>query len=503
MTTSPKQAAPKHTLRNSLFASAAVLALVASGTAYELSTGSQNAARAAAVDTSGLSTNAMPSFANVVERVKPAVVSIKVNIVNTSDVQSQSNDGNGMQNFNNLPPEIQHFFRQFGAIPGANGPQVQRQPMVGLGSGFFVSSDGYIVTNNHVVADAKSATVTTADGKTLAAKVVGTDPKSDLAVLKVEAKGDYPFVSFASSAPKVGDWVVAIGNPYGLGGTVTAGIVSADGRDIGGSPYDSYLQIDAPINKGNSGGPTFNMKGEVVGVNTAIYSPSGGSIGLGFAIPASTVKTELATLEQGGKIERGFLGITIQSVTQDIADSLGLSSANGAIIDQTQSGKPGAIAGLKPGDIILSVNGQTVKDSADLTRKIGSLKPGETAELKVFHDGGEKTVSVKLGSLSGNGTVTADAGDKSAPAVLGVELAPNQDGKGVTIASVDPNGAAASQGITAGDVILSVGGKSVSSPAEVKANIAAAREAGHHGVLMQVKTADGSAHFVAFPFPKA
>jgi serine protease Do len=486
--------------RRRLFASAAVIALLTAGAGWAIAAGGASTARAAAVDTAGLQGQAMPSFASVVERVKPAVVSIKVNLVNTSATEGTTADGN----LDNLPPEIQHFFRQFGGVP-QDGPQVQRQPMVGLGSGFFVSADGYVVTNNHVVENAQSATVTTADGKTLAAKVVGTDPKSDLAVLKVDAKGDYPFVSLAADAPKVGDWVVAIGNPYGLGGTVTAGIVSADGRDIGNSPYDSYLQIDAPINKGNSGGPTFNMKGEVVGVNTAIFSPSGGSIGLGFAIPASTVKVELATLEHGGKIERGFLGITIQSVTQDMADSLGLQSTNGAIIDQAQPDKPGAIAGLKAGDVITRIGNTPVKDSGDLTRKIGALKPGETADLQIVRDGTEKTVSVKLGSLTGNGSVTADAGDQTAPAVLGVELAPdgNGPGKGVVIARVDPNGAAASRGLTAGDVILAVGGKSVSSPEQVKADIAAARQAGGRGVLVQVKTADGTAHFVAFPFPKA
>lgn len=486
--------------RRGLFASAALVALVAATGAWEMTAGSAGAAHAAAVDTSGLQNQSMPSFAGVVERVKPAVVSIKVNLVNTSASQGDTTDGN----LDNLPPEIQHFFRQFGGMP-QNGPQIQRQPMVGLGSGFFVSADGYVVTNNHVVENAKSATVTTADGKTLTAKVVGTDPKSDLAVLKVDAKGDYPFVNLASDAPKVGDWVVAIGNPYGLGGTVTAGIVSADGRDIGNSPYDSYLQIDAPINKGNSGGPTFNMKGEVVGVNTAIFSPSGGSIGLGFAIPSSTVKLELATLEHGGKIERGFLGITIQSVTQDMADSLGLASTNGAIIDQAQPDKPGAIAGLKAGDVITAIGNQSVKDSADLTRKIGALKPGETTELHIVRDGVEKTVSVKLGSLNGDTSVTADAGEQSAPAVLGVELAPKASdaGPGVVIASVDPNGAAASRGLSAGDVILAVGGKPVSTPDQVKADIAAARQAGGRGVLVQVKTADGAAHFVAFPFPKA
>lgn len=502
--------APKYTLRNSLFASAAILALVAAGTAYELSSGTQNAAHAAAVDTSGLATGTMPSFANVVERVKPAVVSIKVNIVNTSDIQSQSSDGNGMQNFNNLPPEIQHFFRQFGAVPGANGPQVQRQPMVGLGSGFFVSADGYIVTNNHVVADAKSATVTTADGKTLAAKVVGTDPKSDLAVLKVEAKGDYPFVSFANSAPKVGDWVVAIGNPYGLGGTVTAGIVSADGRDIGGSPYDSYLQIDAPINKGNSGGPAFDMNGNVIGVNTAIYSPSGGSVGIGFDIPSSTAKLVVAQLKDKGAVTRGWLGVQVQPVTAEIADSLGLKAARGAIVDNPQDGSPAAKAGIEAGDVITAVNGTAIKDSRDLARTIAGLAPGTSVKLEIVHKGDGKTVTLALGELPNErqakgGDQSGDGKTQQAPGTprLGLSLAPASEvqgagQKGVVVTEVDPQGPAAQRGIQTGDVILNVGGKAVANISDVRSELAQAKSSGKNSVLLQVKSADAT-RFVAVP----
>ena len=232
--------------------------------------------------------------------------------------------------------------------------------MMGEGSGFFVSADGYIVTNNHVVQKAKTVTVTTQDGKTLDAKVVGTDPKTDLALIKVNESGDYPFVAFSKEQPRIGDWVVAIGNPYGLGGTVTAGIISAEGRDIGDGPYDRFLQIDAPINRGNSGGPTFNMKGEVVGVNTAIYSPSGGSVGIGFAIPATTVDSVIGALEHGGIVPRGYLGVNIQPVTPEMAESLGMKTAKGAIVAEAMPGTPAAEAGLKAGDVITKLNGQVV-----------------------------------------------------------------------------------------------------------------------------------------------
>ena len=316
--------------------------------------------------TSDLQGPSVPSFAPLIARVKPAVVSVKVKIVHQSDLTHRSDWSNRLDN---LPPEIQRFFRQFGQENGV--PANPQSVIVGEGSGFFISSDGYIVTNNHVAQDSKSVTVTMDNGKVLDAKVVGTDPKTDLALLKVDEPGDYPYVTFAKEPPKIGDWVVAIGNPFGLGGTVTAGIVSAEGRDIGDGPYDRFLQIDAPINKGNSGGPAFNEEGQVVGVNTAIYSPSGGSIGIGFAIPASTVERVVTALEHGGVVERGYLGVQIQPVTADIAESLGLKSATGALVDKTMPGTPAADAGLKAGDLITKVNGQEVKDAGDLTRQIG------------------------------------------------------------------------------------------------------------------------------------
>jgi len=380
--------------------------------------------------------------------------------------------------------------------------------MMGEGSGFFISADGYIVTNNHVVDHAKSVTVTTQDGKTLDAKVVGTDPKTDLALLKVNEAGDYPFVAFSKETPRIGDWVVAIGNPYGLGGTVTAGIISAEGRDIGDGPYDRFLQIDAPINRGNSGGPTFNMKGEVVGVNTAIYSPSGGSVGIGFAIPSTTADTVISALEHGGVVPRGYLGVNIQPVTTEMADSMGMKSAAGAIVDEAMPGTPAAEAGLKPGDVITKLNGKEVKDAADLTMRIGSFKPGDKVELTYMRAGAEKTAQVTLADQKNETVAKADGSQaKEQGATLGIQIAPAKEvagsgDKGVAIVGVDPNGTAASQGLTVGDVILDVAGKPVSTPQDVKSGIESMKSQGKKAVMMRIQTADG-ARFVAVPFPKA
>jgi len=346
-------------IRARILASAAILSLVAAGAIGESTLTAPHAAQAAPIVTSGLQAEAMPSFSPLIASVKPAVVSVRVKIAQ-SNVSWNAFSGQS----SNLPPEIQRFLKQFGNQNGAV-PNSPPSVMMGEGSGFFISSDGYIVTNKHVVQNAKSVTVTTDDGKVLDAKVIGTDPKTDVALLKLDQPGDYPYVSFAKQEPRVGDWVVAIGNPYGLGGTVTAGIVSADGRDIGEGPYDRFMQIDAPINKGNSGGPTFNMQGQVVGMNTAIFSPSGGSVGIGFDIPANTVDQVVAALEHGGAVKRGYLGVEIQAVGPDIAESLGLKKAEGAILDKTMPGTPAADAGLKSGDVIPSST-----DSRSRTRAI-------------------------------------------------------------------------------------------------------------------------------------
>ena len=494
----PMESSP---LRSRILASAAVVGLVAAGAIGEGALSQHSSALAGAVPTASLTGQGIPSFAPLIERVKPAVVSVKVKFVGQSDPDNQSG---WSERFGNLPPQIQKFFQQF----GQDGIPANPQSVVwGEGSGFFISSDGYIVTNNHVVKDAKSVTVTMDDGKILDAKVVGTDPKTDVALLKVNQPGDYPYVAFAEDAPKIGDWVLAIGNPYGLGGTVTAGIISAKGRDIGDGPYDRFLQIDAPMNKGNSGGPTFNEEGQVVGVNTAIYSPSGGSVGIGFAIPSGTVERVVTALEHGGVVERGYLGVKIQAVGPDMAQALGLKSATGAIVDETVTKTPAADAGLQAGDVVTKVNGQDVKDAGDLTLKIGQMKPGDKVELTLLRNGAEKTVSVTLASQTAERTASAGNPTSSVGPELGLQLAPAHqvDGagqNGVAIVGVDPSGAAAEKGLSTGDVILDVAGKSVSTPQDVKSEVAAAQKQGKAAVLMRVQTANGD-RFVAFTFPKA
>ena len=305
----------------------------------------------------------------------------------------------------------------------------------------------------------------------------------------------------------MGDWVVAIGNPYGLGGTATAGIISAQGRDIGDGSYDQYLQIDAPINRGNSGGPTFDTQGHVVGVNTAIYSPSGGSIGIGFDIPATTVSNIVDALEHGGVVKRGYLGVQIQAVTPDLANGLGLSAARGALVDRVMPGEPAAAAGLKTGDVITKLNGEPVTDSADLMRRIGAMKPGEKADIAYFRDGSEKTAEITLAALQNEKTASVSDEQASPLATLGMKLAPAGEiagagDKGVAVVAVDPNSKAAEKGVTAGDVILQVGGKTVSTPSDVRADMAADQRDGKKAELMQLHTAQGD-HFVAFELPKA
>ena len=491
---------PSTPRRRRLMASAAAFALVAAGV-FGASMLPPVGAHAAQVATSDLNAQQMPSFSKVVERVKPAVVSVRVKVESgvsqTSDLSQQ---------FEGLPPEIQQFFKRNGG-PQQGQPRARQPLAMAQGSGFFISADGYVVTNNHVVQNAKEVTVTRDDGTELAAKVVGTDPKTDLALLKVTEKGDYPFVTLARDMPMTGDWVVAIGNPFGLGGTVTAGIISAHGRDIGSGPYDDYLQIDAPINKGNSGGPTFNLKGEVVGVNTAIYSPSGGSVGLAFAIPAATVTSVVDQLEHGGKVERAYLGVQIQPVTRDIAESLGLKDAAGAIVDNAQSGTPAAEAGLKSGDVIVKVNGRAIKDARDLTRRIGALKPGEKVELAYLRDGKERTAAITLTNQQTRTQAKADTKSESATAMLGLELAPAREvngagDKGVAIVGIDPDGQAAAKGLSEGDVILEVGGKPVESAQQLRSGLNDARRDGKKAVLMKIKTAEGS-RFVAVNLPAA
>src|SRR4051794_22751617 len=452
-------------------------------------------------------------FADIVEKVKPAVISVRVRIEN-----SRTSTTNSENPFPKGSP-MDRFFRRFGQPENGTPNEPGAQPggrsfTTGQGSGFFISADGYAVTNNHVVDKAESVQVTSDDGKTYTAKVIGTDPRTDVALIKVDGRNDFPFVAFTEQPPRIGDWVLAVGNPFGLGGTVTAGIVSARGRDIGNGPYDDFIQIDAPVNKGNSGGPAFNTEGEVMGVNTAIYSPSGGSVGIAFSIPASTVKSVVAQLKDKGSVSRGWIGVQIQPVTPDIAESLGLQKAEGALVAEPQANSPAAKAGIESGDIIKSVNGETVKDARDLARTIGSFAPGTEVKLDVLHKGRDKTVDLTLGQLPNNLQAKADNDEQDRGGAtrgtdvpkLGLTLAPANSvagaGKdGVVVTEVDPKSAAAERGFKEGDVILEVAGKSVTNPGDVREAITAARTDNKNSVLMRIKSG-GSSRFVAVPLAK-
>jgi serine protease Do len=441
-------------------------------------------------------------FADLVAKVKPAVISVRVKMDAENVVQRNDE---GMDRDQSESP-FDQFSQQFGFPGGQNAVPQHHQMVTGEGSGFFISADGYAVTNNHVVDHAKSVEVTTDDGAVYAARVIGTDPKTDLALIKVDGKHDFAYVNFADQAPRIGDWVVAVGNPFGLGGTVTAGIVSASGRDIGSGPYDNYIQIDAPINKGNSGGPAFNMNGEVIGVNTAIYSPSGGSVGIGFDIPANTAKRIVAQLKDKGSITRGWLGVQIQPVTAEIANSLGMKQAEGAIVDEPQPNSPAIKAGIEAGDVITAVNGAPVKDSRDLARNISMMAPGSSVKLDVLHKGVAKSMTITLGEMQNQRQANAaggQSGETNGTPRLGLSLAPANEvegsgQKGVVVTAVDPNGPAAEHGFRAGDVILGVGETAVANPGDVRAALKQANADGKRSVLMRVKTADAT-RFVALP----
>jgi serine protease Do len=488
--------------RLALLASAAGLAIavVVGGPAAYRSVDFAPVSAAQAADAA----TAPAGFADLVAKVKPAVISVRVKIE-----ESANTTGMGFSDSNSpFPPgsPMQKFFQQFGFQGLPNGMPQGKQIITGEGSGFFISPDGYAVTNNHVVDHAKTVQIKTDDGMTYKAKVIGTDPKTDLALIKVDADKTFPYVKFAEHEPRVGDWVVAVGNPFGLSSTVTAGIVSARGRDIGAGPYDDYIQIDAPINKGNSGGPAFNVNGNVIGVNTAIFSPSGGSVGIGFDIPAQTAKTVVAQLKEHGFVNRAWLGVQIQPVTEDIANSLGMKKAEGALVDQPQPASPAAEAGIKAGDVITAVNGKTVKGSRELAQTIGMMAPGTSVKLTLLHQGEVKTMNLTLGKMPNEMTAKADTGSNGSHngvPHLGLTLAPASDvagagGKGVAVVGVDPDGPAAERGFRTGDVILDVGGKAVANAGDVRKAMTQARDTGKHDMLMRVKTAQAT-RFIAVP----
>ncbi len=496
----------RSTLRAALLGAVAVAAL--GGTVAAPSFLPAYRAQAAQIAPTSAPTEIAPgSFADVVDRVSPAVVAVKVKLVDTS----ASDEGDEARP--SMPPipkgdPLERFFKHFQNRGDGGGMGPRTHPRLGQaqGSGFIVSADGYLVTNNHVVENASEVQVVLQDGHTVDASVVGTDKKTDLALLKLKTGSNYPFVQWGEKAPRVGDWVIAVGNPFGLGGTVTAGIVSARGRDINAGPYDDFLQIDAPVNRGNSGGPTFNTQGEVVGVNTAIFSPSGGSVGIGFAIPSEVAKDVIAELKDKGSVTRGWIGVQIQSVTTEIADSLGLKDAKGALVVEPQKGSPAVDAGIKSGDVITAVNNEPVEGPRDLSRRIAALGPDKKVDLAIMRDGAGSTVSVTLGRLPSDQEARVDTAAPAQPersqlSALGLSLVPASAvagaGKdGVLVADVDPEGIAAQKGFTAGDVILEAGGKGVSRPADIAAALETARKDGHKALLMRVKSGD-STRFVA------
>jgi serine protease Do len=409
---------------------------------------------------------------------------------------------------------LDEVFRDFFGDKGAPGGPDPRA-IASLGSGFIIDPAGLIVTNNHVIANAEQITVTLSDDTALQAQVIGRDSVTDLALLKIDPKTPLPAASWGdSSKARVGDWVLAIGNPFGLGGTVTSGIISAIARDIHSSPYDDYLQTDASINRGNSGGPMFDLAGEVIGINTVIYSPSGGSIGIGFAIPSALAQPIIEQLKATGKVERGWIGARIQPVTDDIAESIGLDKSRGAMIAAIDPGSPAVQAKLQPGDVILSYDGKPIERSRQLPRLVADSPPDKQVKVTIWRDGKEHEVELKVALLNPTRPPPAPpAPEKPKPAVavdaFGLKLAKlspelkkqfslSDAAKGAVIIEVPPNSAGAAQGLRPGDLVIAVGHASVASPEEIPQLAAGAKKAGQKKVLVQIER-EGSTRFVALP----
>ncbi|MFO1055714.1 MAG: DegQ family serine endoprotease [Dongiaceae bacterium] len=452
-------------------------------------------------------------FANIVDAVKPAVVNIAVDKKGVAMVAADGNDTPDVPGLPNIPGLPKGF--PFGNQDGGKGKGHHHQDGESgraVGSGFIIDPAGYIVTNNHVIENSDSIKVTLADGSTHDAKLIGTDPKTDVALIKIDGK-DLPYVQFGDSAKaRVGDWVLAIGDPYGLGGTVTAGIVSARGRDIGAGPYDDFIQIDAPINPGNSGGPLFDGSGKVIGVSTAIYSPNGGSVGIGFAIPSATVSKIAAELRDHGKIERGWLGITMQPMTPELAQAMGRSNEDGVLVNAVQPDSPAAKAELQQGDIITAFDGKAVKDPKALARAVADAH-GSDAKITVMRDGKEQVLSAKIGQAPADQTASAEDAAGGERGAVGLALAPitpemrdqlGLDGsvKGAVVTQVVPDSKAAASGLQEGDVILKVGGQAVASPKDAVQRIHAAMAAKKPAVAVLVMR-DGETSFMALQLAKA
>jgi serine protease Do len=463
------------------------------------------------------------TFADIVDRVKGSVVSVhvvggggaKVAQAPAPNQKGAPPRGRGApdQPFGGIPglPDdhpLNEFFKNLPRGGGGGG----NAPALAQGSGFVISDDGYVVTNNHVIENATKIQLSFDDASAkVDAELVGTDQRTDIALLKIKgANRKFAFVKLAPKDPRVGDWVVAVGNPFGFGGTVTAGIVSALARDVGSGPYD-YLQIDAAVNRGNSGGPTFNLDGEVIGVNTAIYSPSGGSVGIAFAVPAKTVTEVVNQLKTSGSVSRGWLGVKIQNVDEDTAASLGLGETRGALINEVTPDGPAARSGLKNGDTILTVNGEKIADSRDLARKIAALAPNATADVVVLRGGKEQPVPVKLGDFKdANGPTSTPAKADVTPKptattdleALGLKLSAGKTPRdGVSIVEVDSNSDAALKGLRAGDVIIEVSSLPVASVDDVSKGLAEASKLGRRALLLRVRSGDQT-RFVAVQLKK-
>jgi len=430
----------------------------------------------------------LPDFTNLVAQVKPAVVSI------TTTIDAAQAEGPRAQ------APLPFPFNQM--VP--HGPQGVHQAR---GSGFIIRQDGLIVTNNHVVKDGSSVSVTLDDGTELKAKVVGTDPRTDIAVLKIEAGKPLPFIQLGNSRDvRPGEWVVAMGNPFGLGGTVTAGIVSAVSRDIGSGPYDQFIQIDAPINQGNSGGPLFTQDGKVIGMNTAIFSPTGGSVGIGFAIPSDMIRTVSNQLASTGHVTRGYVGVGTQPVSGAVAKALHLPDNSGALLASVESGSPAAKAGLQPGDVIEAVNSQKIASPRDLALTVASVSPGEDAKFHIFRDGQDRDVDVKIGEQPAEKAAHARADEPSGHGQLGLALAPltpdareqlqvPEGMEGVLVRAVRPGSPAEEAGLRPGDVIVGVGNQKVNSAADATKAIGSALGGKNHAVALRVLR-DGTIAFV-------